>query len=261
MEERFELLQHCAQPACRVQVFHIVLAGGLEVHQNRSGIAQRIQMMQVESQSRSPRDGGQVDDAVGRSTDGKEHSHRILERLSRHDLGRHCSRLSKPNSLSAGRLGDAQAIGMNCRNCSAAGQAHSESFRNAGHRAGRTHHRAGPCGHGETVLDLGNFLAGDFARTIARPEPAAVGAGSEPLTVISTCHHGSDYKLNGRNACRNRAHKLGGNRLVAATNQDDGVHRLRPNHLLDVHRHQVAEHEARGTQKHFAERDRRKFKR
>ena len=42
-------------------------------------------------------------------------------------------------------------------------------------------------------------------------------------------------------SARDRAHQLGGNGLVAAADQHHGVERQRRDHLLDVHRHQVAQ--------------------
>ena len=54
-----------------MQIFHVVLTGGLEVYEDRRGIAQRIQMMQVEGQSQSSRNRRQVNDAVCGSTDGR----------------------------------------------------------------------------------------------------------------------------------------------------------------------------------------------
>src|SRR5207249_6822595 len=70
MEQRLEFMQHSAYPAGRVQIFHVMLTGGLEVHEDRRRIAQRIQMMQVEGQSHAPCNRRQVNDAVCGSTHG-----------------------------------------------------------------------------------------------------------------------------------------------------------------------------------------------
>jgi hypothetical protein len=46
-----------------------------------------------------------------------------------------------------------------------------------------------------------------------------------------------------------RAHELGGQRLVAAAQEDDAVHRLAEDHLLGVHGHEVPEQHAGGDRK------------
>ena len=101
MEQRLEFLQHSAYPAGRVQIFHVMLAGGLEVHEDRRGIAQRIQMMQVEGQSQPSRNRRQVNDAVCGSTDGQKHPDRIFKRFSGHDLVWHAIGLRQADSLGA----------------------------------------------------------------------------------------------------------------------------------------------------------------
>src|SRR3546814_2073539 len=54
---------------------------------------------------------------------------------------------------------------------------------------------------------------------------------------------------------------LGRNGLVAAAEQDHGIHRLRRDHLLNVHRHEIAIEHAGRIEEGLAERDRRKLDR
>ena len=102
---------------------------------------------------------------------------------------------------------------------------------------------------------------GHLAAAILRPEPAAIGARTEALAAIRRRQHRTGEKLDRRNIGRRRAHQLRGDGLVAAADEHDRIHRLRADHLLDVHRHQVAEHHAGRTEEHFAERDRREVDR
>ena len=102
---------------------------------------------------------------------------------------------------------------------------------------------------------------GHLAGAVFRPEAAAIGAGAEPLAVPARGHHRPGDQPDRRPVRRHRAHQLRRHGLVAAADQHDRVHRLGADHLLGVHRHQVAEHQAGRIEEHFAERDRRKDQR
>ena len=144
----------------------------------------------------------------------------------------------------AGRLGGAQAVGMDGRNRGRAGQDHAERLGDAGHGAGRAHHGAGAGGGGEPAFDLSDLGRVDLAGAIARPEAAAIGAGAEALAAMAPGHHRPGHQLDRRQVGRDGAHELRRHGLVAAAHQHDRVHRLGADHLLGVHRHQVAELQA-----------------
>ena len=93
---------------------------------------------------------------------------------------------------------------------------------------------------------------------ILRPEAAAIGAGAEPLAAMPAGRHRAGDQLHRGNIGRHRAHQLRRHGLVAAADQHHRVHRLGADHLLGVHRHQVAEHHAGGIEEHLAQRDGRK---
>ena len=79
--------------------------------------------------------------------------------------------------------------------------------------------------------------------------------------MVAAGHHRSDHELHRGHAGGDGAHQLRRHSLVAAADQHDAAHRLRSDHLFDVHRHQVAEDQARRGEEHFAKRDRRKLER
>ena len=91
------------------------------------------------------------------------------------------------------------------------------------------------------LVDLGGV---DLAGAVAAPQPPAVGAGAKrspwwwPTSIGPT-----GRTIAGRSA-RRRRHHLRRDRLVAAADQDDRIHRLGADHLLGVHRHQVAQEHA-----------------
>ena len=74
-------------------------------------------------------------------------------------------------------------------------------------------------------------------------------------------HHRARHELDRRTAGRRRAHQLRGHGLVAAADQHHRIHRLGADHLLHVHRHQVAEHHAGRVEEHLAQRDGRELAR
>jgi hypothetical protein len=91
--------------------------------------------------------------------------------------------------------------------------------------------------------------------------PPAVGARTERLAAVVADEHRPDRDDDRRQVGRRRRHQLRGNRLVAAADEDDRVHRLGADHLLGVHRHQVAQEHARRVRERLVDRDRRELHR
>ncbi len=83
----------------------------------------------------------------------------------------------------------------------------------------------------------------------ALQEAATIGTGAEHLTLVMTDDHGSDGDHHRRQIDGCRGHDLGRQRLVTAADDHDGVHRLRADHLLGVHGHQVAQEHRGGVRK------------
>ena len=150
---------------------------------------------------------------------------------------------------------------MHRRDGGGARQAHAEGFGDRRHRAGGTHDGATAGGGGEIALDVVDVGLRELARAEPSPEAPAVGARTQSLASIRECQHRSADELDRRNVRRCRAHQQRGHGLVAAADQDHGIHRLRADHFLDVHRHQVAEHHAGGMEEHLAQRNGRKIER
>ncbi len=202
-----------------------------------------------------------MDHRIGRAADGQQNAERILDRIFVDQRRGRERRADQLDRRGAGRFRGAQAVGVHGGNRRGAGQAQTERFGEASHGGGGAHHRAGPRRHRELAFDFRNLVRFDIAGAVARPEAAAIGAGAEPLAAIASGHHRPGDERDGRTVGGHRAHQLRRHRLVAAAHQHDGVHRLRPDHLLGVDRHQIAVFEAGRREKHFAERDGRKFQR
>ena len=258
MQERLELLEHCGDAAGRMEVLHVVLARRFEVHEDRGGLAEAVQMTQVDGQSDATRNGREVNDGIGGAPDGQQHPERILDRFTRHDLIQSEARRRQPDRLHPRGLRNPEAVRMHRGDSGASRQADAERFRQARHRAGGAHHGTGARRHRQVVFDFHDLRFRHFAGAVAGPEAAAIGACAKPFASIPSRHHRSHDKLNRGNRRRHGPHDLRGARLVAAADQHHRAHGLGPDHFLDVHRHQIAKHEARGTEEDLTERDGRK---
>ena len=139
----------------------------------------------------------------------------------------------QPPGLFAG----AQPVRIDCRYAPQFPAANmTEGLGDAGHRACGSHHGAGAGGDSEPPLDQGDFLVANRAGSIAWPRtlrqsvqapsrspwwrPVSIG----PTTSWMAGMLGGDC-----------AHELRRHRLVATPEKNDSVHRLRADHLLDVH--------------------------
>ena len=262
VQQRLELAQHRAEPAGREQVLHVVRPGGLEVDQHRRPVAQLIEALQRHLDAGAAGDRGEMQDAVGRAADREQHAERILDRSGRHDLTRRrAAALRHRDRAHAARLARAQPVGVHRRDGRGARQHHAERLGEARHGARRAHHRACARGGGETRLDAPDLGLVDAPAAVLGPEAPAVGAGAKARLAVAPGHHRSGDHQERRLVGRKRAHQQRRHGLVAAADQDDRIHRLGADHLLDVHAHEVAEHQAGRAEERLAERDGRELER
>ena len=95
------------------------------------------------------------------------------------------------------------------------------------------------------------------AGAMLAPQAAAVGAGAQHLALEMADQHRPDRQHDRRTVDARRRHQLGRQGLVAAADQHDRVHRLGADHLLGVHRHQVAQEHAGRMREALVDRHRR----
>ncbi len=88
-----------------------------------------------------------------------------------------------------------------------------------------------------------------------RPETAAVGAGADGFTFVIADEHGAGGEDDGGDVGEDGSHDLRGEVLVTPADEDDGVHGLRADHLLGVHREEVAEIHGCGVGEGFGDGD------
>ena len=153
----------------------------------------------------------------------------------------------------AASLGDAAAIGKGGGRGGAHGQRQAHGFDDAGHGARGPHHHAGADGRSEAAADefgLGNV---DDAGTVLPPKAAAIGAGAEDFALMMAHHHGPGGHDDGGQIDAGSGHDLGGEGLVAATDQHHRIHGLGTNHFLGVHGHEVAQEHGGGMGETFAD--------
>jgi len=148
----------------------------------------------------------------------------------------------------------ATAVRWMSRDGGAAGKRQAERLRDRGHRARRAHDHAGARGRREAPGHRADGGGIDRPGAVLRPEAAAIGAGAEPLAVMRRRQHRADRHDDRRQVDAGDGHQLRGDRLVAAADRHHGIHRLRAQHLLGVHRHEVAQVHAGGIGEGFVQR-------
>ena len=110
-------------------------------------------------------------------------------------------------------------------------------------------------------------LATSISSPLMRPprnsphRSAAIGAGAEHLALEMADQHRADRQHDGRPVGAHRRHHLRRRGLVAAADQHHRIHRQRADHLLGVHRHQIAQEHRGRIGEAFVDRDGRKHHR
>ena len=244
-----------------VQVFHVVPARRLQIDEHRRLPAHPVELREIDGDAEPAGDRGQVNDAVGRSADREQDAQRVLDGFAGEDLVGCQPQADHRDRLRAGPLRDSNAIGGHGGRGCGAGHHHAERLRNAGHRARGSHHRAGAYARNELIVDGIDFLPADFVAAESRPEAATVGARADALAAVRSGEHRTGDELDRRHVGRNRAHQLRGNRLVTAADQHHRIHRLRADHFLGVHRHEIAQVHAGRMRKALVDGNRRKVDR
>ena len=194
---------------------------------------------------------------VRRAAERHQQAKRVLDRLRRDDGGGRDRVLRQANGGPARRLGRHEPLRIDGGNRCRSRQRHSQRFRDARHRARRAHDRAGAGRHRQPAFDFGDLVLVDFAGAELRPEAPAIGARAEALAVIRarSTSDPSPAASAGRSADAAPIN-CAGTVLSQPPIEHDGIHRLRADHLLDVHRHQVAEHHAGRVEEDLAQRNR-----
>jgi hypothetical protein len=262
VEQVSQLVEQARHAAGPVEVLHVVAPGRLEVDQDRHLAAERVDLVEVDRDAEPAGGGSEVDQRVGRAADRLQNDEGVAERRARHHLARQqTATLGHRHRGLAARLGRAQAVGVRRRDRRRRRQREPHRLGDARHRARRSHHHARPRRRRQSRVDGLDLGGVDAAAAEVAPQAPAVGAGAERLAAVMADEHRPDRNDDRRQVGRRRRHHLRGNRLVAAADQDHGVHRLGADHLLGVHRHQVAQEHARRMRERLVDRDRRKLHR
>ena len=88
MQEIAQLLQYRRHAATGKEVFHVIGADGLQVDQHRRLVRQPVETVEIDLDPGTPRDGGEMDNGVGRAGDRQQHPPGVLDRLLGDDLAR-----------------------------------------------------------------------------------------------------------------------------------------------------------------------------
>ena len=180
---------------------------------------------------------------VGRAGGRLQHHRGVLQRRLGEQLARpRPAGLGHLGGALAGRFGKAPAVGRHRGRGRRARQHEAQRLGHAGHGRGGAHHHAGAGRRHELVVRAVEVRRRRASRrdTAAHSRRQSVQAPSRVPSCLPASIEPTLTTIAGMSA-RDRAHQLGRNGLVAAADQHHGVERQRLDHLLDVHRHQVAQ--------------------
>ena len=204
----------------------------------------------------------QMNEPVGRAADRLQHHLRVAERSGRQQFARLWPlRLGHHGRHPAARLRRAKPLGMRRRDRRAHRQREPQRLGDARHGRGGAHHHAGADGGRKPAVDGFDFNVVNFAGAIFSPQPPAIRARPQHLALVMPDHHRPDRNDDGRQIGTDRGHDLRRQGLVAPADHDHRVHGLRADHLLGIHRHQVAKVHRGWMRKTFGDRDGRKHHR
>ena len=88
MQKILQLLNHHRQATGVIEILHQILAGGHQIDQQRQLATEAVEVVQGQLNADAPGEGQQVNDAVGRTTDGRVDLDGVLKGFAPED-GRH----------------------------------------------------------------------------------------------------------------------------------------------------------------------------
>ncbi len=253
-----QLLHQLGHATGPVEMLHVVVARRLEIDQHRHLTADGVELLEIDREAGAPRDRGEMHQRIGRAADRLQHRERVPEGRRRHDLaGARALLLGHLGGEPAAGLGDAQAVGMGRRDRAAAGQAPYRAPRRCSPSCWRC---PSPCrcpGSAPDARSPSRCRPPTIgAGAVLAPEAAAVGAGAQDLALEVADQHGPGRSAGspGRSALA-AAMSWAGTVLSQPPISTTESHRLGADHLLGVHRHEVAQEHAGGMGEALVDRD------
>ena len=209
--------EHRVQTARVVQVLHVVVAGGLEVHEHRHAAADRVELVEVDLDPEPARDRGDVQRSpfveppmAWRVTSELWNASAVMIRCGAEVLGRDLDRAP------AGALGEALPSACTAGMVAPPGSIMpSASVMQAMVLAVPITMQVPAVGASRSFTSSISVSSSSPARVHA-PEAAAVGARPEPLAPVVPGHHRAGGQDEGGHLRTRGGHELGGNGLVTA---------------------------------------------
>jgi hypothetical protein len=177
-------------------------------------------------------DGQQVEDGVGRASEGHDDRDGVLERLLRHDLPGGDALAEQLDDGLTGLVGEVVATVVDRGRGGGAGQAHAEGLCRRGHRVGREHAAAGALAGTDRALDLVDLLTGDQALDAGSDSLERVD-DRDVLAVDVARHDRPGVEEDARQVEPGGGHQHARQALVAAGEQDRSVEALGHHDRLD----------------------------
>ena len=256
VQQRRKLLHDSLHAARVAELAYRVLSVRLDVDQQRRFVADAVEVHQVEVNARAPGDGLEVNEQVGAAAAGHEDADGVFDRVLRDDVAGADVVLHQAHDLPSGHFAHAQHFGGHCDAGCAAGQRQAERLGDRLAGIGGAHDGAGAGASVQAALVSDDLVHVDLAHAVARPEPEAVGAAAQRLTLVHAGQHCAAGQEDGGLVGRDGGHELGGNVLVAAADEHHPVEGMPGDQLLGGHGEQVAVDQAGQVEENLADRHR-----
>ena len=184
-----DFFHHHRQTARVAEVFHQVLARGLQVHQAGQVGRQAVEVVQRQVHTDTPGNGQQVDHHVGGAAHGSVDLDRVFNRLAGQDLGHDQVFMHHVHNTPPRHPRQHVAPPVHSRVGRVAGQANTQCLDHTGHGAGGAHGHAVAVAAVHTTLGLVEVLHGELARAHHLTHLPHTGARAQLLPAPLAAEH------------------------------------------------------------------------
>lgn len=159
-----EVLDQARGAADVVEVLEDVLAGGLEVSEERCAVGDLLEVVDCEGDADGVSDGDQMEDSVGAATGDVDKDHGVLERLAGDDVGRPDVLLQQVlDGATSGQALDHLRLALS-RVRRRARKGHAHDLNDTGQSVGGVHATASTTARARVPNDIETLLLVDLAR-------------------------------------------------------------------------------------------------
>ena len=237
-----QLLQDGMDAAGLIEVLHVSGTGRSQMADIRRVLGDLVDLAKVHLHVDLVRDGGQVQDRVGRAAEGHVGGDGIPDGIFGQDVSGPDVLPDEFHDLHTGFLRELDAGGVRRRDGAVAGEAHAHDFRQAVHGVRGVHAGAGTAGRADLFFVFPQLGFRNLAGRVRADR--FEHAGKTGLVAVNAAgQHGAAGDENGGKVQTGRGHQEAGNVLVAVRDHDEAVKAVGFDHGFGGVRDEVSRNE------------------